>query len=312
MNRNRLRSAAQLLLIGMMTFAAACGGSASRSPAIAVVNGREVSRAEFDRFLSLKLGEFNSSETPDSIRSQMLDEFIRRRVVMDEATRAGIEITDAEIDQAALDNPQMRSRAASAEAREEMARDLLVQKYYRQVVLRDFRVSNEEIQQYIEQNSSRLVDKAGFYVREIRVQSKDQADALRREITEGRHDFASVARLHSDAPNAQQGGLARYDEGQLPDVLERAIQPLRPGDMSAVIESNFGYHIFKLERRLEPRPPDDRRAQTGERRAALIEELVSRKNQQAVDAAIERLTSAAQIQIKEAALGFAYAGQLKR
>jgi parvulin-like peptidyl-prolyl isomerase len=307
-----VKRAAHIFVLCLMAAAAGCRADGGGSPAIAKVNNQDVSRAEFDRFLALKLGEFNSPETPDSIRSQMLDEYIRRRVVLDEAARAGLTVTDAEVEQAARENPQMRSKAASAGSREEVARDLLAQKYYRQVVLRDFRVSNDEIQQYVDENSSRLADRLGYYVREIRVQSRDQAEALRREVTEGRRDFASLARLHSDAPNAGQGGLARYDEGQLPDVLERAVRPLRPGEVSAVTESNFGYHIFKLERRVEPRPPDDRRPTTDDRRAALIEEFVARKNQEAVDAAVERLMSAARVQINGPALGFAYRGQLKR
>ena len=170
-----IKWAARGLVRCSVALATGSRGRGDGSPVIATVNGREVVRAEFDRFLALKLGEFNSSETPDSIRSQMLDEYIRRRVVLDEAEHAGLSVTDAEVDQAARERPQMRSKAASAEAREEMARDLLAQKYYRQVVLRDFRVPNEEIQQYIEQNSSRLADVAGYYVREIRVQSKEQA-----------------------------------------------------------------------------------------------------------------------------------------
>ena len=205
----------------------------------------------------------------------------------------------------------MKPEAATAGAREEFAADLLVQKYYQQVVQRNVRVGPEEIQRYIEQNQSRLTERAGFYAREIRVQSKEEADRLYLEVTEGRRDFAAVARLHSDAPNAEQGGLNRYDEGQLPAVLERAIQPLRPGDISPVIESNFGFHIFKLEHRIQPRPIEERRSQLDERRAGLAEELIARKNQQALDQAVDRLVSAAVIKLNDAELGFTYSGQFR-
>jgi len=214
-------------------------------------------------------------------------------------------------EQSAQDNSQMKSSAASAAAREEMARDLLVEKYYRQIALRDVRISPEEVQQYIEKNQSRLTDRPGFLVREIRVQSREEADRLHREVTEGRRDFASVARLHSDAPNAERNGLTRYDEGQLPDLLEKAVQQLRPGDVSPVIESNYGFHMFKLEQRIKPHAPEERRSQLDDRRAQLTEELIARRNQQAVDKAIEQLTSEAKIQITESALGFPYTGQLR-
>ena len=135
--------------------------------------------------------------------------------------------------------------------------------------------------------------------------------APRRELTEGKRDFAAVARLHSDAPNAEAGGLSRYDEGQLPDVLEKAIQPLRPGDISQIVESGYGFHLFKLEQRIQPHAPEERRAQLDDRRAQLTEELIAQKNQQAVDLALERLLEKASIKIHDATLGFTYTGQFR-
>lgn len=299
-----------LLCLSAMSLCA-CRGADDRPPVIATVNGKEIRRTDFERFLTLKLGEFTSTGAPDALRSQMLDEYLRRRLALDEAARAGLSISDADIEQAAEENPQVKPTAALADTREELARDLLVEKYYRQVLLRDVRVSPEEVQQYIEQNQSRLTDRPGFYVREIRVQSQADAERLHSEVTEGNRDFAAVARLHSDAPNAEQGGLARYDEGQLPEVLERAIKPLRPGDVSPVIQSSYGFHIFKLERRVQPHPVEERRSRLDDRRAQLTQELIARKNQQAVDAELERLTSAADIKINDATLGFTYTGQLR-
>lgn len=301
-------------LVSILLAAALWGGCRARgdhSPIIARLNKLDIHRDEFERFLASKMGDLSAAEVSDSIRSQMLDEYLKRRLVLDEAARLGLSVSSAEIEQSTEDSPQMRSSAATADARDELARDLLVEKYYRQVAVRDVRVSPEEVQQYIEKNQSRLTDRPGFLVREIRVQSREAADRLRREVTEGRRDFASVARLHSDAPNAERNGLTRYDEGQLPDVLEKAVQQLRPGDVSPVIESNYGFHLFKLEQRIQPHAPEERRSQLDDRRAQLTEELMARKNQQAVDRALERLTSEASIQITDTALGFSYTGQLR-
>jgi parvulin-like peptidyl-prolyl isomerase len=96
----------------------------------------------------------------------------------------------------------------------------------------------------------------------------------------------------------------------LPDLLEKAIAPLRPGDISPVIHSNYGYHIFKLERRVQPVPIEERRSQLDDRRDTLAEELISRKNQQAIDTAVEALLAKAAIHIEPSALGFTYSGKL--
>ena len=299
------------LSVILITMLAGCRAGERPSPVIATLNAREIHRSEFERFIALKVGDLALPDTPDGLRSQMLDEYIRRRLVLEEAARAGLSVSDAEIEQAARENPQVKATVATADTREELARDLLVEKYYRQVLLRDVRISDEEIQKYIEQNQSRLTDKPGFFVREIRVQSKQEADGLRREVTEGRRDFAMLARLRSDSPNAEAGGLARYEEGQLPDVLEKAIQSLRPGDVSQVIESGYGFHIFKLERRIQPHPIEERRSKLDDRRAELTEELIARRNQQTVDAALERLLAEADIKIYDPALGFTYTGHLR-
>jgi len=74
-----------ILMLYLATGFIACTGSSDNSPVIATVNGGKIHRAEFDRFIALKMGELTSSETPETLRSQMLDEFIRRRLVLDQA-----------------------------------------------------------------------------------------------------------------------------------------------------------------------------------------------------------------------------------
>ncbi|HYP29220.1 MAG TPA: peptidylprolyl isomerase [Blastocatellia bacterium] len=300
-----------IILCAAVGLSAACRGDADRSPVIATVNREEIRRSQFEQFLSLKMGEFNRADIPDSLSSQMLDEYIRRRLVLGEAGKAGLTITPSEVEQAAEGNPQMKSSAALATTREEIINDLLVEKYYRQVLLRDLRVPAEEVQRYVEGNQERLADRPGYYVREIRVQSRELIERLRKEVVEGGRDFASVSREHSDAPDAERGGLTRYDEGQLPSALGKAIEPLRPGDVSRVVESNYGFHLFKLERRIQPHPPDDRRSRLAERRSQLAEEFVARKNQQAVDEGVERLVSSASVKINASELGFTYSGRFR-
>jgi hypothetical protein len=308
---SKVKRARAIFFLFLTAIPAGCRGGGAHSPVIATLNGHDIRRDEFERFIELKMGEFTAGEPSGSLRSQILDEYLQRRLVLDDAGRLGLSVGGDEIEQSTKDNPQMKSSVTSAATRDELARDLLVEKYYRQVALRDVRVSTEEIQQYIEKNQARLTDRPGFLLREIRVQSREEADRWHREVTEGRRDFASIARLHSDAPNAEQSGLTRYVDGQLPDVLEKAVQPLRPGDVSAVVESNYGFHIFKLEQRIQPHALEDRRSKLDDRRAQLREELIARKNQQAVDQALERLTSTAEIKIHDSALGFTYAGRLR-
>ena len=327
-----------------MAIAALCWSckSPDRTPTIVTLNGDKIHRSEFERFLKIKLGDLTApsdrggvgstvgagaggtakgasppgtfpdtgGDTTDALKSQMLDEFVVRKLVLAEAVRTGLSVTESEIEQTAQD-PQMKSSTATEDARKELVNDLLVSKYYKQVVLKDVRVSPEEVQRFIDQNRARGLDKPGFYVREIRVETREEADRLRHDVTEGGRDFAAMVRQYSQVPNAEQGGLSHYTDGQLPEALENAVKILRPGDVSPVIQSTFGFHIFKLERRTEPHPDDPRRATLDEERSRLIEDAIERKNQQVVDQAIEKLISAASIKIDESATGFTYVGRLR-
>jgi parvulin-like peptidyl-prolyl isomerase len=300
------------LILLLLTLAlAGCRSKSDGSPAIASVNGHQVTRSELERFVALKLGELATNDMNDLLRSQLFDEYLLRQVVIDEAGRAGLSVSDTEVEKLTQDNPQLRSTASNEEGRRTLENDLLVEKYYQQKILRNVTVTPEEVEAYIETHKDRLTNKPGFYVREIRVPTREEAETVRREVVEGKMDFAKVARGHSHSQKTEQGELTHYDEGQLPDVLENAIKPLSPGTVSQVVQSNYGFHIFLLERRTQPYAPEERRSQLDERRIHLREELVSRRNQEAVDAAVNRLAAAAKIKINEAALGFTYQGKLR-
>lgn len=303
-----MKTIALLLLAPFLV--AACSRTKDRTPIIALIDGRQVHKSEFDGFLAARLGEFTGIETTDPLRSQMLDEFIERRLVIDQAIQAGISVTESEIDQATQENQRASSAKDSSPSRRELINDLIISKYYKQVILRDVRPSQEEVQKYIDENQVRLAERAGFVVREIRVETRDRAESLRREAMDGRHDFGDLARANSQAPSSDEGGLCRYDEGQLPDVLERAIRPLKPGEVSPVIQSSFGFHLFKIERKIQPHAPDDKRAQVESKRSQLIEELIARKNQEAVDETVSRLVNSANLRVIDSSLGFTYSGRL--
>jgi len=79
--------------------------------------------------------------------------------------------------------------------------------------------------------------------------TKDEAQALiqrlHSEVAEG-GDFAALAREHSDCPSGKSGGdLGRFGRGQMVGPFEDAAFGLDVGATSAVIETDFGYHIVR-------------------------------------------------------------------
>jgi peptidyl-prolyl cis-trans isomerase SurA len=91
----------------------------------------------------------------------------------------------------------------------------------------------------------------------VRAQPSDSAKARARRTAEqvlaevrAGGDFAVLARRHSQDGSAQQGGdLGWFREGQMVRPFEAMAWALRPGDVSpVVVETEFGYHIIKLDK----------------------------------------------------------------
>ena len=81
---------------------------------------------------------------------------------------------------------------------------------------------------------------------EVKATAKAKAENLLKQIKDGA-DFAELAKTNSDCPSSKQGGdLNFFARGQMAPAFERAAFALKPGQVSDVVETQFGYHIIKV------------------------------------------------------------------
>ncbi len=67
-------------------------------------------------------------------------------------------------------------------------------------------------------------------------------------LAEADDDFAKLARTYSEGPSAPSGGdLGFFTRGRMVPAFEQAVFSMKEGEISEVVETNFGYHIIKLE-----------------------------------------------------------------
>lgn len=76
-------------------------------------------------------------------------------------------------------------------------------------------------------------------------QAQSTINALKAQLDDG-GDFATLAKQNSDCPSARSGGdLGSFGRGQMVPPFEVAAFGLSVGDVSDVVETDFGYHIIK-------------------------------------------------------------------
>lgn len=85
--------------------------------------------------------------------------------------------------------------------------------------------------------------------RSTATRSKEEAQSQIQDLknqVDGGEDFGSLAKVHSDCPSGQQGGdLGMFSRGQMVGPFEDAAFGMEVGQVSDVVETDFGYHIIK-------------------------------------------------------------------
>ncbi|PPJ44384.1 peptidylprolyl isomerase, partial [Rhizobium sp. KAs_5_22] len=83
--------------------------------------------------------------------------------------------------------------------------------------------------------------------------ARNDAERLAAVLVEHPSEFAAMARTHSACPSAAQGGnLGQLTRGSTVAEFERCLARMEEGQItSAPVESRFGFHIIRLERRID-------------------------------------------------------------
>jgi len=114
-------------------------------------------------------------------------------------------------------------------------------------------VSEEEVRKFYDESVAPQA--------KAREEARAKAQALLDELRKEPDRFAELARQHSDDPgSAQQGGdLGFFGRGMMVKPFEDAVWKLKPGQISPLVETEFGFHIIRLDE-VKPGRDEERRA----------------------------------------------------
>jgi len=265
-------------VVCMMAVSSALGETKKnqKEEKVAVVNGAPIEKDEFDGevFLIQKtvlgLGKPLSCEQVSLIRKEVLESMIRRELLYQAARKSGIKPDENAINkdinslkqqfsgETEYKNELSRRGINEEVLRARMIRNSLVQKYVDKEFTDKVNVTDKEIQDYYQKNIDLFKQPFQMRVNQIFIQSDSKGgDSRKKELRskaekilknlKDDQDFADLAREYSDGPTKNKGGdLGYLRKGQLEKQFESKIFALKKGEITDVIETEYGFHIFKV------------------------------------------------------------------
>ncbi|HXN56160.1 MAG TPA: peptidyl-prolyl cis-trans isomerase [Myxococcales bacterium] len=246
---------------------------------------------------------------PQKLARALLEPLIDRQILASHARAARIVVSEAEV-QRATESLAEDARAAGQKFNDQLAQDgqtldslsdetrerLLAEKFVTSE-LKVEKPSPTEVRLYFEAHRSDFERPEEVRALQIVVATAEEAKNLLEQVRRGT-SFEDLARAHSLSPDGKRGGdLGFFAKGTMPAVFDETCFALRPGQVSGVVPSRYGYHLFKL---LEKRSA--RKRSFEESRPVVERRLLAERRVAAERALLSSLRGKAAVQIDDAAL----------
>jgi parvulin-like peptidyl-prolyl isomerase len=226
--------------------------------AVLVVGSRKVSGTELkekiDEFMAgLELSEEEWSTMKGPLLQRAIDEY----VVLEYGREAGIAVTEHELEreirQITADYGEgdfqemlLRQYVDFQAWKDKLREQILIRKIMEEVTGSTAPPSYEEIKTYYQDHQSEFTLPAMIKFRQVVTSSVEEAETVAGALKAGGR-FSELAMAHSTAPEAASGGEVGWvAAGQLEESMEKAIFALKAGEISPVVKTPYGYHVFQL------------------------------------------------------------------
>ena len=237
------------------------------SKVLAVVGGEEITQETFDLFLQGVPREQQAYLSNPQFREQCFEQLVALFLFAKKAEEDKLEETD-----------EFKKVIENAK------RDILAQMAMRDV-LKNAEVSEEEMKEYYEANGAQYKKGATVSAKHILVDSEEKCNEILAVITNGEKTFEEAAAEFSKCPSSQRGGdLGAFGKGQMVPEFEKAAFEAEIGQVVGPVQTQFGYHLIKVEAKNEAQV-----AAFDEVKESIKRQLVQQKQNQIYTATVDEL-----------------------
>lgn len=280
----------RLLLTGcILIVLAAIPAQGADDPVVARAGTQTYTLSDFNRWIGYHGDEAQAALAKDlKQRHALLKRVVVNRIIADYARAQGFDQRPAVRDKQAL-----------------VVENFLATEYLEEVVAGTVKATDEEVQKYYEMNPDEFTTAEAVRASHILVQvertapeperaaARARLEGIQRRLLAG-EDFATLARELSEDPGAKQNGgdLGFSPRGRMVPEFETAAFALTPGETSGVVETQFGFHLIRVE---------ERRAAARQPLAAVHQQIATKivrdRQGEAVNAFVEKATKDAGMEL---------------
>ena len=277
---------------------------------VARINGEVVSLSTFEKELAREM-QISSAPTPEQVepfKQSLLNTVIERTLLLQEARKQNVTVTPEEVERRVLrmraDFPTEgfneileQSQNSISEIKRQTQEQLLIEKLFETHVYPRVAATEAELRQWFDQHSADFSKPERVRASQIFVRDLSEARRLEQQVRSGKK-FAEIARKYSLSPEARVGGdLGYFPRGVMPAAFDEALFRMSPGQVSSVIETEYGYHVFLLTEKVPARSFN-----FDEIKDAVEQKLLAFKQHEAQKAWLSDLRQKADIRINDDAL----------
>jgi peptidyl-prolyl cis-trans isomerase C len=285
-----MRKGCFFLVFFFVLFLKGCGpwGGGLPEGNVARVDEETISVEEFDREfreLVLEPGKEAPEKPLADLKKVYLDQMIERKLLVLEARKRGVKVSPTELNQALSEirndyaerelGARLGSKGMTLESwKARMEEKLLAEKMIRSVSQYQGKIDDKEAAEYYERHRSRFQLPQKVRVRQIVVADGEEAIQILKRLKKG-EKFEKLASEKSLGPEKANGGdLGYFGQGEKPPEFDHVFA-MEAGTISEVIKSPYGYHIFKVVEKIDPRDVPFEEA-----RASILRELSKKKGEE--------------------------------